>query len=218
MNIYEKLTALQHELKAPKNQRNTFGNYNYRSCEDILEGVKPLLLKHGLSMVISDDLTLIGDRYYLKATVKLTNIEAPEETISASAMAREQLTKKGCDEPQITGGASSYARKYALNGMFAIDDSKLDQVRDPDSMKHDEETPTKTPTKPASKPASKPAKKEPEKPFDRNKTIVGIGNWFEGKIDLFNDVMTKYNVTGLGDMTDDQLKNLGKAIKEGKIK
>lgn len=215
MNIHEKLLQIQHELKAPKNQRNSFGNYNYRSCEDILEGVKPLLLKHSLSMVISDDIVLIGDRFYVKAVVTLYNTEAPEEKLVSSALAREQLQKKGCYEPQITGGASSYARKYALNGMFAIDDSKLEQVKDPDSMKSDEVTTTIKKTAPVKTVKTQP---KTEKPFDRNKTIVGIGKWFEGKIDLFNDTMGKYGVGGLGELTDAQLQNLGKAIKEGKIK
>ncbi|AVQ32624.1 ERF family protein [Fusobacterium varium] len=215
MNIHEKLLQIQHELKAPKNQRNSLGNYNYRSCEDILEGVKPLLLKHSLSMVISDDVVLIGDRFYVKAVVTLCNTEAPEEKLVSSALAREQLQKKGCDEPQITGGASSYARKYALNGMFAIDDSKLEQVKDPDSMKADEMTTTTKKTAPVKTVKTQP---KTEKPFDRNKTIVGIGEWFEGKIDLFNDTMGKYGVGGLGELTDAQLQNLGKAIKEGKIK
>lgn len=124
MSIYEKLTQLQNELKAPKGQRNSFGNYNYRSAEDILEAVKPLLGKYNLTQIISDDIELIGDRYYLKATVTLVNNENAEEKISVTALARESQVKKGMDESQITGTASSYARKYALNGLYAIDDTK----------------------------------------------------------------------------------------------
>lgn len=124
MSIYEKLTQLQNELKAPKGQRNSFGNYNYRSAEDILEAVKPLLKKYNLTQIISDDIELIGDRYYLKATVTLVNNENAEEKISVTALARESQVKKGMDESQITGTASSYARKYALNGLYAIDDTK----------------------------------------------------------------------------------------------
>jgi len=215
MNIYQKLTQVQHELKAPKNQRNNFGNYNYRSCEDILEGVKPLLLKHGLAMTINDEVIVIGNRYYLRATVTVTNIDAPEEALKVEALAREEESKKGMDGSQVTGASSSYARKYALNGMFAIDDSKLEQVKDPDSMKADEVTTTIKKTAPVKTVKTQP---KTEKPFDRNKTIVGIGEWFEGKIDLFNDTMGKYGVGGLGELTDAQLQNLGKAIKEGKIK
>ena len=124
MSIYEKLTNLQVELKAPKGQRNSFGKYNYRSAEDILEAVKPLLKKHNLSQIISDDIEFIGDRYYLKSTVTLINSENSEEKISVTGFARESETKKGMDDSQITGTASSYARKYALNGLYAIDDTK----------------------------------------------------------------------------------------------
>lgn len=124
MSIYEKLTKLQNELKAPKNQKNDFGKYNYRSAEDILEAVKPLLGKYKLTQIISDDIELIGDRYYLKATVTLVNNENADEKISVTALAREADSKRGMDDSQITGAASSYARKYALNGLYAIDDTK----------------------------------------------------------------------------------------------
>ena len=122
MTIYEKLTKIQTELKAPKGQYNSFGKYSYRSAEDILEGVKPLLLANGLTQLITDDIQIVGDRYYIKATVTLYDNEG--QSISVSAFAREELTKKGMDASQITGSASSYARKYALNGMYAIDDTK----------------------------------------------------------------------------------------------
>ena len=124
LNIYEKLTLLQQELKAPKNQRNKFGNYNYRSCEDILEALKPLLVKYRLNQFISDEIQVIGDRYYLKSTITLINIDKPIETIQATGLARESESKKGMDSSQITGSSSSYARKYALNGLYSIDDTK----------------------------------------------------------------------------------------------
>ena len=123
MNIQEKLTTIQLELKAPKSKRNNFGNYNYRSCEDILEAVKPLLAANMCSLTLDDDVLCIGDRVYVKATATLTD-HAEGATISTNAFAREAETKKGMDESQITGTASSYARKYALNGLFAIDDTK----------------------------------------------------------------------------------------------
>lgn len=123
MNIQEKLTTIQMELKAPKSKRNNFGNYNYRSCEDILEAVKPLLASNMCSLTLDDDVLCIGDRVYVKATATLTD-HAEGATISTHAFAREAETKKGMDESQITGTASSYARKYALNGLFAIDDTK----------------------------------------------------------------------------------------------
>lgn len=121
MEFIEKIVAIQSELKAPKGQYNSFGKYNYRSCEDILEGVKPLLTKHGLILTIQDSIDLIGDRFYVKATATITD---GKEQLSTSAYARESLDKKGMDASQVTGATSSYARKYALNGLLAIDDTK----------------------------------------------------------------------------------------------
>lgn len=128
MTFQEKVVAVQSELKAPKNQYNSFGEYKYRSCEDILEGVKPLLKKYGLYLKLSDAVELIGDRYYIKATATLSD---GDNCISTSAYAREALEKKKSDVSQVTGAASSYARKYALNGLLAIDDTKdADSVED----------------------------------------------------------------------------------------
>ena len=118
--IYNELSRIQKELKAPKGQYNSFGKYKYRSCEDILEAVKPLL--GNCCLTISDDIVLIGDRFYIKATARLSL--SNEDFIENSAFAREALDKKGMDESQVTGASSSYARKYALNGLFAIDDTK----------------------------------------------------------------------------------------------
>ena len=123
MNIYEKLSNVQTELKAPKNQFNAFGKYKYRSCEDILEAVKPLLAKNKLTMIISDEIEHIGERFYVKATIELFDVETGE-TIITSKLAREEETKKGMDASQLTGSTSSYATKYALNGLFLIDDTK----------------------------------------------------------------------------------------------
>lgn len=123
MNIYEKLLDIQQELKAPKNQYNSFGKYHYRSCEDILEGVKPLLDKNKAILTLTDELMQVGERYYIKATAQLIDVEKGE-SIESTAFARESETKKGMDLSQITGSASSYARKYALNGLFCIDDTK----------------------------------------------------------------------------------------------
>ena len=119
----EKLTKIQSELKAPKKQYNSFGKYNYRSCEDILDALKPLLAKYNASVTIADDIVLIGTRFYVKATAVFTDNETGK-TASATAFAREPESKKGMDESQITGTASSYARKYCLNGLFLIDDTK----------------------------------------------------------------------------------------------
>lgn len=121
----KELIKIQKELKAPKNQRNNFGNYNYRSCEDILEAVKPLL--GDAILTIQDDIVDVGGRIYVKATVFFT---VGEKTIFTTAFAREEETKKGMDASQITGSASSYARKYALNGLFLIDDTKDADTQD----------------------------------------------------------------------------------------
>tara|TARA_R100000231_G_scaffold53556_1_gene45046 strand:+ start:181 stop:795 length:615 start_codon:yes stop_codon:yes gene_type:complete len=146
MSIVKTLSKIQAELKAPKGQRNTFGKYNYRSAEDILEAVKPLTAKNGLILTLSDEIELIGDRIYVKATARLTNGEQEVVTV---AFAREEASKKGMDASQVTGAASSYARKYALNGLFCIDDNK-----DSDA--------TNTHGKAESKPAAKkPAAKKP---------------------------------------------------------
>lgn len=121
--IFAALMEVQAELKAPKNQHNSFGKYDYRSAEDIIEAVKPMLKENGLFLNMSDDIVLIGDRYYVKATVKVVDV-VTGESVQTSALAREAAQKKGMDESQVTGTASSYARKYALNGLFAIDDSR----------------------------------------------------------------------------------------------
>jgi hypothetical protein len=143
LTLIEKLSKIQKELKAPKNQRNTFGNYNYRSCEDILEAVKPLL--DDIILTVQDEIVLIGSRYYVKATAELSD---GKEKIQGVAYAREAEIKKGMDESQITGAASSYARKYALNGLFLIDDTK-----DADSMDNKTEQPKQEVKKPAPQPA-----------------------------------------------------------------
>lgn len=123
MSIYEKLLNIQSELKAPKSQINKFGGYNYRNCEDILEAVKPICKKHNAVVYLSDKLVLIGERYYIEATATLVDVETGENAI-VTAYAREEESKKGMDGSQITGASSSYARKYALNGLFDIDDTK----------------------------------------------------------------------------------------------
>lgn len=119
----KRLIEIQQELKAPKNQKNSFGGYNYRSCEDILEAVKPLLKKQGLALVIKDDILAIDGRFYIKATASLFD-ENKDKIAETTALAREEENKKGMDASQLTGSTSSYARKYALNGLFAIDDNK----------------------------------------------------------------------------------------------
>ena len=126
MNIYEKLAVIQSKLKAPKGQYNKFGDYNYRSCEDILEAVKPLLAETKTVLSITDQMEIVGNRVYVRAEAHLRDCEdaASSGELVTVAYAREEESKKGMDSSQVTGAASSYARKYALNGLFCIDDNK----------------------------------------------------------------------------------------------
>jgi hypothetical protein len=142
LNIRQKLTAIQQNLRAPKGQTNKFGNYRYRSAEDILEAVKPLCGEYECTLVIEDELYSTGERYYVKATAIIGDNHT-QDAITASAFARECEAKKGMDEAQITGSASSYARKYALNGLFAIDDTK-----DPDATNTHGKTQTRAKSEP----------------------------------------------------------------------
>ena len=152
MTLIDKLAAIQTKLHAPKNQKNTFGGYNYRSCEDILEAVKPLL--DGLVLTITDEVTEVGGRIYVKATARLTD---GKDAMTATAFAREAESRKGMDDSQITGSASSYARKYALNGLLLIDDNK-----DADSQDNSEQ--------------GQRAKAAPtQKPFDLSAALDWIG-------------------------------------------
>lgn len=122
-NVYSKLSIIQSSLKVPKNQYNQFGNYSYRNCEDILEALKPILKETGTVITLSDEIQLLGNRYYVKATATLTDVDS-KENVSNTAFAREDETRKKMDGSQLTGSASSYARKYALNGLLAIDDTR----------------------------------------------------------------------------------------------
>ena len=142
MNVYEKLANVQAALKAPKGQYNSFGKYKYRSCEDIVESVKPLLKQNGLLLTMSDEIMVVGDRFYVKATAEIIDT-ADGGIVTVSAFAREEETKKGMDGSQVTGASSSYARKYALNGIFAIDDNK-----DSDSTNIGDNEPKEEPEQP----------------------------------------------------------------------
>lgn len=207
MNIYEKLLKAQVELKAPKGQYNSFGKYKYRSCEDILEALKPVLDKLKLTLFISDEIVEVAGSYkvnkkdetvesegrkYVKATITLVNIEKPDEIIKTSALAREEETKKGMDGSQITGASSSYARKYALNGMFMIDDTK-----DSDS--------TNT--------HGKEEKTEDERKKNAIEEITKLAN----TEDLYNEVLniaSKFNKNSLLDCTLEELKKIYTELKK----
>lgn len=122
LNLYEKLSDIQVNLNAPKNQFNKFGNYSYRNAEDVLSAIKPFLKKHELTLLLTDDIEVIGERYYIVAHAILKDSNGDE--IIVKGRAREPISRKGMDDAQVTGATSSYARKYALNGLFAIDDNK----------------------------------------------------------------------------------------------
>ena len=174
MNIYEKLTEVQNELKAPKSKYNSFGKYNYRSCEDILEAVKPILKAKRLAMTVKDDVFNIGDRFYIMATVTVFDCES-DEKVTTTAYAREDADKKGMDGSQITGSSSSYARKYALNGMFAIDDTK-----DADSWNtHDKDRTVE--------------KKEAERATEEQ--VAKLRALYKGKEDKLMELLDKYGIT-----------------------
>lgn len=163
-NLYEKLNCVQQELKAPKDQKNSFGGYNYRSCEDILEAAKPLLHKYRLNLVIRDDIDERNGKIYIKAFATLVDIDNPQDKIISTAEAREADQKKGMDDAQVTGSTSSYARKYLLNGLFLIDDTK-----DPDTDEYTKQT-TQVESKPQPTqptPAPQPTPPAPQPTTDK---------------------------------------------------
>ena len=183
--IYEKLAKVQAELKAPKGQFNSFGKYHYRSQEDILEAVKPILSRQGMTINLTDDIVIVGERYYVKSTATVSD---GTDNISVTAFAREPSEKKGMDESQITGTASSYARKYALNGLFAIDDTK-----DSDAEEQTKQT--------IEKREATPLPKQPTNKLDD----ALIKEASSLKIDL-NKVAT-YLKKNVNDLTNDDLKS-----------
>ena len=188
--MIEKLSRIQAELKAPKSQRNNFGNYNYRSCEDILEAVKPLLAREGLVLTITDSIEMVGNRYYVKATATVTD---GEKNFATTAFAREAENKKGQDESQITGSSSSYARKYALNGLFCIDDTK-----DADTMDNTEKP------KAAPKAKTKEAPKAPRK-VDSLRAIAAAAKEIGVTNDDIKEVMRRhYNKETSSELTDSE--------------
>lgn len=163
--IFGVLQSIQSELVAPKGQYNSFGKYNYRSAEDILEALKPILKKHNAAITLSDDITYIEGRHYVEASVTLY---AEGEAIGTKALAREEESKKGMDGSQITGTASSYARKYALNGLFAIDDNK-----DADSDEYQNQNKGTTKSESAAKPDQKNSNSQQTKQAPSTKKITG---------------------------------------------
>ena len=148
MTIYQKLAAIQQEIRCPKNMENTFGGYKYRSAESILESLKPVMAKHKVTLILVDEIRMVGDRFYVMAEAKMVDLES-ETTVSTYAFARETLDRPKMDAAQITGSASSYARKYALNGLLLLDD-----VKDPDTnefARQNQERPKKQKQEPANR-------------------------------------------------------------------
>lgn len=181
MNIYEKIANIQQKLKVPKDQFNKFGNYNYRNCEDILEAVKPLLAENKLLLILTDEICTIGDRYYVKAIATVIDYETENATVSNVAYAREEENKKGMDSSQVTGATSSYARKYALNGLFGIDDNKDADTNEFNDLTND------TPDMPKPKTFNKP--KITLISEGQRKRLFAIGN---GNNDVIKRVLERY--------------------------
>jgi hypothetical protein len=200
MNVQEKLLDVQLKLKAPKNQYNIFGKYNYRNCEDIQEAAKPLMREVNALLMVGDKLVQIGDRFYVEATARFIDCESLEE-LNNTAYAREELEKKGMDASQITGCASSYARKYALNGLFCIDDVKDSDSQDnADKKKSDESKTTSGKKQTESFKLSKTQSSDLYKELAR----TGVGK---------SGLLKYYNVTTFETMTLDQYTSAMKSLK-----
>ena len=216
MNIYKKLVQIQSEIKVPKGQYNKFGNYNYRSCEDILEAVKPYLMTHGVALNIHDSIELIGERYYVKATAVLVDIDDGQK-IEVTAYAREEENKKGMDSAQITGSTSSYARKYALNGLFCIDDVKDADTQD--NTKQDK--PNKKPVYLQDVPKPDYIPHISEDLANNAITTTQQKELFEiakGKEEQAKAVMTRYGYKMSKDIQQDHFKEICEEIKKGEQK
>lgn len=227
MSIFVSLAKVQKTLKVNKGQYNSFGNYKYRSCEDIVEAVKPLCIKHNMVLFMSDAIELIGDRHYVVATVTLVDTETGEQH-SVKGYARESLVKKGMDDSQVTGATSSYARKYALNGLFCIDDTKdadtneyANQTKDKGNDKKNTTSYNKNTTSTNSKttqtappkntpPTNKPAKPEPSQ---KTKTMLELATK-NGvtRQDIFNSLQKDYKKTTIDSLTDSEYKELSDRI------
>lgn len=189
MNIYEKLGVIQSKLKAPKGQYNSFGKYKYRSCEDILEAVKPLLAETKTVLCITDQMEVVGDRVYVRAETHLKDAEDSSSEIVTVAYAREEESKKGMDSSQVTGAASSYARKYALNGLFCIDDNK-----DSDS------TNTGGGKAAAKKPESEPVE------MITSENVMSIQNIIDkySSSNLYDQIKTRFKVDDIKSLTKEK--------------
>lgn len=221
MSIYEKLQIIQSELKAPKNQYNSFGKYKYRSCEDIQEGVKPLLEKTKTALTVSDEIIVVGERYYIKATATLHDSESEGKVVNI-AYAREEESKKGMDGSQVTGASSSYARKYALNGLFCIDDT-----RDGDSTNAGNSGAKKGNVKPSNKPAQ--ASQPTEAEMAAQQQEIASQKIGQAKINTIKSelrrtgvsekaILDRYKVEEIKDMTEELFAKAMTALEKTKTK
>ncbi|WP_407453512.1 ERF family protein [Methanobrevibacter sp.] len=198
-NIYEKLSLIQVELKAPKNQYNSFGKYKYRNCEDILESAKPICNKNRTTLTIHDDIVVKGERYYVEATATLFDWDSNNE-ITVRALAREEDSKKGMDASQVTGATSSYARKYALNGLFNIDDTKDTDTEEHQSQKKASEQQVE----------QAPQQNAPKVTAKQVELIKGL--YKENEI---TNMLTRLKVSSLEEITIEQASTMIKARKKG---
>ena len=225
LSLHEKLMHIQHELKAPKNLHNNFGGYNYRSAESILEALKPLLVKYGATVTITDTIESIGDRIYVKATATILDAEVPATVkmsqggieikeaskLEVTAYAREAETKKGMDDAQVTGATSSYARKYALNGLFLLDDTE-----DVDTEAYQTQT---QPEKAQAKKATTKKKEEPktqEVPPLTEEELLFLNQCYTGE--NLNKLLDYFHIEDISQIQPDAGRALIKKIQEQKKK
>ena len=213
MNIFEKLLKVQTDLKAPNSQFNAFGKYNYRNAEDILEAVKPIQARYGAVTLLTDEIKLVGDRYYVEATAMFIDCES-EANITVKASAREEADKKGMDGSQVTGASSSYARKYALNGLFAIDDTKDSDTtnngnkdeKKPEAKAEEKTEWYKERTMPKAEPkADKPFPEVEEAPMSkRERFIRSILKKEEYIQRLYDKIVKEFDKYSLEDLTEQE--------------
>lgn len=220
MTLKEKLSIIQQELKAPKNLYNSFGGYSYRNSEGILEAFKPYEDKYKVGLILSDNVSVIGDRVYVTATALLYDCESAEE-ITVSAFAREAISKKGMDDAQVTGATSSYARKYALNGLFLLDDTK-----DPDTDEYHKESESRskrnqTDKKKTSNKADDHTDNQPKvqnEPTPNQKDVAVLRATLQSKGINENFVCKLYKIESLEKVTDNQYGNILKHLDDIKKK
>lgn len=207
MNAYEKLQHVQSGLKAPKNQYNKFGNYYYRNCEDIQEAAKPLLQEVKAALVVGDELVLIGERYYIKATARFVDCESGE-MVENTAYAREEQDKKGMDVSQVTGSTSSYARKYALNGLFCIDD-----VKDADNQDSNCAKAGKGSAKGGKAPSTTTPKVTEKVSKPMIESVKSLVDRYSGKGLKMEKILAMYKIQDISDMSIEQYKNCMEKLK-----